>query len=100
MDEIDAVTKENRMAGAVLLALGAAAAWSAADFGRVSVLSDASMALIEERTYGEGPAILPLTVALLASVVAGRPDMDLARKCARAARKGFPSALAAPLLIP
>ncbi len=97
-DEIDAVTKENRMTGAVLLALGAAAAWSAADFGRVSVLSDASMALIEEEDVWDGPAILPLTMGLLASVVAGRPDMDLARKCARAAQKGFPSALAAPLL--
>jgi DNA-binding CsgD family transcriptional regulator/tetratricopeptide (TPR) repeat protein len=97
-DESDAVEKENRMAGALLLALGAAAAWSAAEFGQMNNLADQSMALLEEDAESSGLAILPLTMALLASVINGRPDIGLARRVAQAARQGVPAALAAPLM--
>ena len=89
-DEGQAVLKQDRMAGAVLLSLGAAAAWSAANFEQLSELADRSMALIEEDDELSGPAILPIAMAILASLVEGRPDMALVRRFAVAAKKGIP----------
>jgi DNA-binding CsgD family transcriptional regulator len=97
-DEGDAVRKENRTAGAVLLSLGAAAGWSSANFDQLIELADRSLALTEESDELRGPAILPVAMALLASVVAGRPDMALARRCAKAAQEGIPTALSSPVL--
>ena len=97
-DEGDSVQKESRMAGAVLLSLGAAAAWSAASFDELESLAEKSVALIEEGDSLSGPAVLPLCMALVASVISGRPDMDLAKKCALAAQAGIHPALATPVM--
>ncbi len=97
-DEGPAVLKQDRMAGAVLLSLGAAAAWSAANFEQLSELAGRSMALIEEDDVLSGPGILPIAMAILANLVEGRPDMALVRRFAVAAKKGIPTALAAPVL--
>jgi DNA-binding CsgD family transcriptional regulator len=97
-DEIDAVQKESRMGGAVLLALGAGAAWSAASFDELQELSQQSVGLIEDDDELSGPAILPLVMALMASVVSGRPDVELANKCATAARGGIHPTLATPVI--
>jgi DNA-binding NarL/FixJ family response regulator len=97
-DEVDAVLNEGRMAGAVLLAIGASAAWSSGSFDQLADLSERSMALIQEGDELSGPAILPLSLALLSSVVSGRPDTDLAQRCAKAAREGVHPSLAAPVI--
>jgi DNA-binding CsgD family transcriptional regulator len=97
-DEGQGVSKQDRMAGAVLFSLGAAAAWSAADFGQLRELADRSMALIDEDDVLSGPAILPLAMAILASLAEGRPDMALVRRFATAVKTGIPTALAAPVL--
>jgi DNA-binding CsgD family transcriptional regulator len=96
-DEIDAVLKESQMTGALLLAIGAAAAWSSARFDQLTELSERAYALIEEQDRVSGAAILPLSVALLASVVSGRPDVELGRTCA-AVRSGIHPSLASPVL--
>ena len=72
-DESGAVREENRMAGALLLSLGAAAAWSAGNFDQMSDLATESMTLVEGPDELSGAAILPFALALLASVIAGRP---------------------------
>jgi DNA-binding CsgD family transcriptional regulator len=97
-DELDAVQKQDRMAGALLLALGGAAAWSAANFEQLREMADRLMALIEDDDDLSGAAILPLAIAILASMVEGRPEMALVSRCAIAAKKGIPTALAAPVL--
>jgi DNA-binding CsgD family transcriptional regulator len=97
-DEGQAVLKQDRMAGAVLLSLGGAAAWSAANFNQLRERADQLLALIEEEDELSGPAILPLAIAILASVVEGRPDMALTRRLVLAAKNGLPTALAAPVL--
>jgi DNA-binding CsgD family transcriptional regulator len=97
-DEVESVQKESRMAGAVLLSLGAAAAWSAASFDQLESLAEKSVALIEEGDSLSGPAVLPLCMALVASVISGRPDMELAKKCAVAAQAGIHPALATPVM--
>ena len=97
-DESGAVREENRMAGALLLSLGAAAAWSAGNFDEMSDLATESMTLVEGPDELSGAAILPLAVALLASVIAGRPDMELASRCALAARNEIPTALVPPVM--
>ena len=94
--EIDAVQKQSRMAAAVLLSLGAAAEWSAGNFDQMNDFAAESMALVEDLDELYGPVILPLAMALIATVFAGRPDVELAGRCARATRHGIPTALAAP----
>ena len=96
-DEGQTVLKQDRLAGAVLLSLGAAAAWSAANFEQLSELAGRSMALIEEDDVLSGPAILPIAMAIR-HPGRGRPDMALVRRFAVAAKKGIPTALAAPVL--
>jgi DNA-binding CsgD family transcriptional regulator len=97
-DEGQAVVKQDRLLGAVLLALGGAAAWAAGDFGQLRELADRLLALIEEDDEMSGPAILPLSTAILAALVEGRPDMALVHRYVAAVKKGIPTALAAPVL--
>jgi DNA-binding CsgD family transcriptional regulator/tetratricopeptide (TPR) repeat protein len=97
-DEIGAVQEESRMAGAVLLSLGAAAAWCGANFDQCAGQAEESLALIEEGDTLSGAAVLPVCMALIASVVSGRPDMGLAKKCSAAALAGIHPALAAPVM--
>ena len=95
---IGVVQKEGRMAGAVLLSLGAAAEWSAGNFDQMNDFVAESMALVEDMDELFGPAILPLVVALIASVVAGQPDVELASRCSHATRHGIPTPIAAPVI--
>jgi len=97
-DEIDGVREKSRMAGAVLLSLGAAAAFCGANFDQCAGQAKESLALIEEGDTLSGAAVLPACMALIASVVSGRSDMELATKCAGAARAGIHPALAAPVM--
>ncbi len=97
-DEGQAVLKQDRTAGALLLSLGAAAGWAAANFEQLSEMAASSVALIEADDQLSGPVILPVAMAVLASLVVGRPDMALLRRLAGAAKKGVPTALAPPVL--
>jgi DNA-binding CsgD family transcriptional regulator len=97
-DEIDGVREKSRMAGAVLLSLGAAAAFCGANFDQCAGQAKESLALIEEGDTLSGAAVLPACMALIASVVSGRSDMELATKCAGAALAGIHPALAAPVM--
>ena len=86
-----AVHSADPVAGAMLLAIGASAEWSAGRFTEFAELAERSSDLARESAIPPTPALLPRAVALTGSVVRGATDPSLATSASKASGPGFPS---------
>ena len=93
-----AVHSADPVAGAMLLAIGASAEWSAGRFTEFAELAERSSDLARESAIPPTPALLPRAVALTGSVARGATDPSLAHECLESVRSGVPVDLASPVI--